>query len=72
MMCRRWRIRSSGPAYLSVETFPPTSDSSRAAVGGWQKDGHLVLVNGLEAYPGTVWLGAPTVSKMTLIVLMGT
>ena len=26
------------------------------------KDGHLVLVNGLEAYPGTVWLGAPTVS----------
>ena len=30
------------------------SDSSRAAVGGWQKDGHLLLVNGLEAYPGTV------------------
>ena len=41
---------SSGPAYLPVETFPPTSDSSRAAVGGRQKDGHLVLVNGLEAY----------------------
>ena len=40
-----------------METFHPTSDSSRAAVGGWQKDGHLVLVNGLEAYPGTVWLG---------------
>ena len=33
-----------------METFPPTSDSSRAAVGGRQKDGHLVLVNGLEAY----------------------
>ena len=30
-------VRSSGPAYLSVETFPPTSDSGRAAVGGWQK-----------------------------------
>ena len=60
---RRWRVRSSGPA--GPETFPPTSDSSRAAVGGWQKDRHLVLVNGLEAYPGTVWLGAPTVSKMT-------
>ena len=58
-------VRSSGPAYLSVETFPPTSDSSRAAVDDWQKDGHLVLVNGLEAYPGTVWLGAPTVFKMT-------
>ena len=58
-------VRSSGVAYLSVETFHPTSDSSRAAVGGWQKDGHLVLVNGLEAYPGTVWLGAPTVSKLT-------
>ena len=28
------------------------SDSNRAAVGGWQKDGHLVLVDGLEAYPG--------------------
>ena len=50
MPCRRWRVRSSGPAYLPVETFPPTSDSSRAAVGGRQKDGHLVLVNGLEAY----------------------
>ena len=36
-----------------METVPPTSDSSRAAVGGWQKDRHLVLVNGLEAYPGT-------------------
>ena len=34
---------------LFWETFPPTSDSSRAAVGGRQKDGHL-LVNGLEAY----------------------
>ena len=33
-----------------METFPPTSDSSRAAVGGRQKEGHLVLVNGLEAY----------------------
>ena len=30
--------------------FPPTSDSSRGAVGGRQKDGHLVLVSGLEAY----------------------
>ena len=50
MPCRRWRVRSSGPAYLPVETFPPTSDSSRAADGGRQKDGHLVLVNGLEAY----------------------
>ena len=36
-----------------METFSPTSDSRRAAVGGSQKDGHLVLVNGLEAYkPG--------------------
>ena len=33
-----------------METFPPTSDSRRAAVCGRQKDGHLVLVNGLEAY----------------------
>ena len=33
-----------------METFPPTSDLSRAAVGGRQKDGHLVLVNDLEAY----------------------
>ena len=48
------RVRSSGLAYLSVETFSPTSDSNRAAVGGWQKDEHLVLVNGLEAYPGAV------------------
>ena len=34
--------------------IPPTSDLDRAAVGGWQKDGHLVLVNRLDAYPGTV------------------
>ena len=50
---------------LSCGNITPTSDSSRAAVGGWQKDGHLVLVNSLEACPGTVWLRAPTVSKMT-------
>ena len=37
MRCRRWRARSSGLEYLSVETFSPTSDSGRAAVGGWQK-----------------------------------
>ena len=48
-------VRSSSPAYLSVELFPPTSHSSRAAIGGWQKDGHLVLVHGLRAYPGKVW-----------------
>ena len=28
--------------------FPPTADSSRASVGGWRKDGRLVLVNHLE------------------------
>ena len=26
--------------------FPPTANSSRAAVGGWRKDGHLVLLYG--------------------------
>ena len=30
-----------------METFPPTSDSSRAAVGG-QKDGHLVRLGSLS------------------------
>ena len=55
--------RSSKNHFLK-KTFPPTSDSSTAAVGGWQKDGHLVLVNGLEAYPGTVWLGPPKLPKL--------
>ena len=32
-----------------LKEFPPTADSSRAAAGGWRKDGHLVLVIGLES-----------------------
>ena len=31
------RLRSSGPAHLSVGKNPPTADSSRAAVGSWRK-----------------------------------
>ena len=43
-------LRARGHHLCLTDTIPPTSDSSRAAVGGRQKDGHLVLVNGLEAY----------------------
>ena len=55
----------AGSILRSGISFCGNCDSSRATVGSWQKDGHFVLMNGLEVYPGTVWLGAPTVSKMT-------
>ena len=38
------RVRSSGPAHLSVKKNPPTADSSRAAVGSWRKEWSRVLV----------------------------
>ena len=40
-------LRSGISLFEKISSY---SDSSRAAVEGWQKDGHLVL----EAYPRTV------------------
>ena len=73
LVFRRSRVRSSGPAKQSfVHDIISAAILSlsliqvgHAVVSDWRNDGHLVLVNSLGTYPGTVWLGKlPYVSQL--------